>query len=76
MQEEIFIFLYRNKNNELTNSADNYYGKFRLNLNNNENWKSIKILLSIEFSSYLKITAFDYFEKNEINIIFYPKNIN
>ena len=37
MQEDIFIFLYRNKNNELTNSEDNYFGKFRLNLNNNEN---------------------------------------
>ena len=75
-QKDIFIFLYRNKNNELTNSEDNYYGKFRLNLNDNRNGESTKILLSIEFLSYLKINAFDYFTKNQINIIFYPKNIN
>ena len=76
IQKNIFILIYRSKNNEVKNSEDHYFGKFRLSLNDNRNWKPIKILLSIKFISYLKISALDYYKKNEINVIFYPKKVN
>ena len=67
-QDKIYLNIFRTKDEELTNSKNDYFGTLEININ-----YYTKVNITIVFSTYIEYYAFDLINSLKLNINFYPK---